>query len=421
MTAVLCEVAAQKTGSSVWMMLAAAVAVAGFVLAWQRQDELRLLPVLVLTLVFQLAWIAVDLHLGVSSLDSAVLYRRWGNALLHGHYPDAQYPPGAVLLFAFDALLGGGPTRTSHAFVMIPFQLVTVASVWALRTDFSRWLAALVALWPLDAFFWEFRFDLAPTALLAVGLLFAVKERWGLSGALLGLGAALKWTPGIAFALLAVWLLGSRRFRACAVYALAFVAVFALLHVPFLLWSPHETAYAYRYFSSQGITGESVWYLLLAPVGHATVNLHEFWLPADVPGWADPATEVVQALSLFVLAASVIRVRARLRPAVAIAAVAPVVFLLLNRVFSPQYLVLILACWAIAGALALRSRREQLVLGLGAIVATTANAFVYPYILYQHNLWRVSSLVLFATGLCLCGWLVALSIRPADTRAAERI
>ena len=64
---------------------------------------------------------------------------------------------------------------------MIPFQLVTVAAVWAFRTRTTPWLAALVALWPLNAFFWEFRFDPVPAAFLAVGLLLATRERWGLS------------------------------------------------------------------------------------------------------------------------------------------------------------------------------------------------------------------------------------------------
>ena len=209
----LAEYAAVKQSSAGWVLLGAAASFAAFFAAWRLQERLRLAPLLALTLAFQLAWIGLHLQLDVTSVDSSVLYRLWGNSLLHGHYPDAQYPPGAVLLFALDALLGGGPTRTSHAFLMIPFQLVTVAAVWALHTRWSRWLAALVALWPLDAFSWEFRFDLVPAALLALGLLFALRERWALSGALLGLGAAVKWTPALATAALVVWLVAGRRWR----------------------------------------------------------------------------------------------------------------------------------------------------------------------------------------------------------------
>jgi Glycosyltransferase family 87 len=415
----LCELAARESTSALPMLPAAAVALVGFVAAWREQDRLRLPMLLGLSLAFQVAWIVLHLGVGLSSFDSEVLYRRWGNEFLGGRYPEAQYPPGAVLLFAFEAWLGGGATRTSHAFVMIPFQLVTVAAVWALRTRTTPWLAALVALWPLNAFFWEFRFDPVPAAFLAVGLLLATRERWGLSGAALGLGAAVKWIPGVAFAILAVWLLASGRRREAGRHVLAFGAVFVLVHLPFLIWSPSEATYAYRYFGDQGLTGESVWYLLLAPLGLASVAEREFWLPADVPGWADPTVTVIQALVLVAVAAAAVRVRGRLPSAVAIAAMAPVLFLLTNRVFSPQYLVPILAAWVVAGALLLSSRREQLALGIAAMTATTANAFVYPYTLHGLGLWKAASALLFAVGLAISAWLVTRALRVPG--AAEPI
>jgi hypothetical protein len=414
--AVACELATQKAGTSAPMLLAAAIAFSALVLVWREQERLRLGPLIGVTLAFQIAWIVVDLRGGLESFDSQILYSSWGNEFLDGRYPEAQYPPGAVLLFALEAWLGGGATRTTNALVMIPFQLVTVVAVWAFRTRTTAWLAAVVALWPMNAFFWEFRFDLVPTALLALGLLLAARGRWGLSGAALGLGAAVKWIPGVSFAFLAVWLLASRRPRELGAHAAAFFAVFGGLHVPFLLWNFDHTTYAYRYFSGQGITGESVWYLLLSPLGLATVNEHEFWLPADVPAWSDPIVVVVQALLLLGLAAAAVHARGRLHAALAIAAMAPVVFLLTNRIFSPQYLVPILAAWAIAGAVLPASPRSQLALGIAAMAATTANAFVYPYTLLQLSLWKAASAVLFAIGLATTAWIVRRSLAaPAET------
>jgi uncharacterized membrane protein len=412
----LAEYAAVKHGSAIWALVAAAASFVAFFVAWRAQERLRLVPILALSLAFQLAWIALHLHLGVSSIDSAVLYRRWGNSLIHGQYPDAQYPPAAVLLFAFDALLGGGPTRASHAFVMIPFELVTVAAVWALRTRRSAWLAALVALWPLNAFSWEFRFDLLPTAFLALGLLFALRERWALSGALLGLGAAAKWTPALAVVLLAVWLVGGGRWRAARAHVLGFGLVFAGLHLPFLAWSPHHTLYSYRYFNGQGVTGESIWYLVLAPLGRASVPLHAFYLPAAVPGWAKALTVAAQVVVLLALGFAAWRVRTSLRAGVAVAAMAPVLFLLLNRVFSPQYLVLMLVAWAVAGACLLDSRIDQLALGVAAMAATTANALVYPHTLFQANLWRAASAAMFLVSLATTAWIVARALQLAGAR-----
>jgi hypothetical protein len=231
-----------------------------------------------------------------------------------------------------------------------------------------------------------------------------------------------KWIPGVAFAILAVWLLASGRRREAGRHMLAFAALFVVLHLPFLLWSPSEATYAYRYFSGQGLTGESVWYLLLAPLGLASVPEREFWLPADVSGWADPTVTVIQALVLVLVAVAAVRVRGRLSAAVAIAAVAPVLFLLTNRVFSPQYLVPILAAWAVAGALLLTSRKEQLALGIAAMAATTANAFVYPYTLHELGLWKFVSALLFAIGLAMSVWSFEQLRIPAQPRlTTERV
>jgi hypothetical protein len=417
---VLTEVVRVKQGSSAWVLVAAATAAAAFFSAWRRQDRLRLVPLLALSAGLQIAWTSVDLWLGVDSVDSSVLYRLWGNSFLHGHYPDAQYPPGAVLLFAFDALVGGGPTRTAHAFVMVPFELLTIVAVWSLRTRRSAWLAAVVALWPLDLFLWEFRFDLFPTALLALGLVAALRERWTAAGLLLGIGAAAKWTPALAALVLAVWLIAGRRREPLLSHVLAFVGAFVLLQLPFLLWSPHHALFSYRYFNGQNVTGESIWYLVLAPLGQATVPLHAFWLGAHVPHWAKAVTELVQIAAVAALCFAAYRVRQSIQAAVALAAVAPAAFLLLNRVFSPQYFVLIVVAWAIAGALVLQTRPEQLVLGAAIAFATTANALVYPYTLFQHNLWRLVSAAMFAVALAASAWIVVRAVDAAAAAARRR-
>ena len=89
---------------------------------------------------------------------------------------------------------------------MIPFKALAVAAIWSLRTRPAPWLAALVALWPANAYYWEFKFDLVPAALLAAGLALAWQERWTLAGIALGLGTAAKWTPALAFVALGAWL-----------------------------------------------------------------------------------------------------------------------------------------------------------------------------------------------------------------------
>jgi hypothetical protein len=398
----------------VWPVLQAAAAGLALLFAWRRQEALRLVPLLALVLAFHVGWVAVHLALGVpSDWDSRVIYPPQGNALLDGEYPRSEYPPGAVLLFALEVLLGDGEARVSNAFLMVPFHLATVGAIWALRTRWSAWFAAAVGLWPLNAFFWEFRFDVVPTALLVVGLVLALRESWVLAGVAFGLGTAVKWTPSLAAAALALWLVTHGAARVGARHVVAFAATVLAVHVPFLLWAREAVLHAYTEQGGRGITGESLPYIPLHVLGLARVE-GEFFDPAEVPSWANAAAAVAQALLLLVALALVVRCARSLRVAVAFAALMPVVFLLANRIFSPQFLVPLLASWAVAGALLARSRVDQLLLGSVALAATLANALVYPT---QSQQWFKFSAVLFLFAIAASAWIV---VRGANDRVLTR-
>jgi hypothetical protein len=87
---------------------------------------------------------------------------------------------------------------------------------------------------------------------------------------------------------------------------------------------------------------------------------------------------------------------------------APVVFLLTNKIFSPQFLIPLLAAWAVAIALLARTRREQAALAGLALVATFANAFVGQFVLWSHDrTWLACSIVLFVSAIALTVWTLA--------------
>lgn len=397
----------------VWILIEAVVALGSLLYAWRAQDRLRLPQLLALGLTFHIGWLLVHWHLGVPEDGDPKLYRLQGDSLLDGHYPRSEYPPGAVLLFAAEELLWPSDPGSAHKLLMVPLQLTTIWAIWGLRTSYSAWLAALVALWPMNTFFWEFRFDLAPTALLAVGLLLAYRERWAWSGFAFGLGTVVKWTPALSFAALGAWCLAGGQKRPAARLAGGFLGVVLLIYLPFLVWSPTELWAAYSKQGGRFITGESLWYLPLRLFGFVG-EVPEFAFAAGAPHWADVLSVVIQAL----LVLGVIGVAALSRSrstAVAVAAIAPALFLATNRIFSAQFLVVMLAAWAISAALLARSRQEQLVLGLALMAATLANVFVYPYELWNRDLtWEWCSAVLFLTALTLCAWacLRALRLHP---------
>lgn len=384
-------------------VLEAGVAGVALMIAWRRQTELRLIPILSVSLVFHLLLILVHLHVGSGGdYEPQTIYAPQGEALLAGDYPESEYPTGAVLLFAFEALVGGDDVGVSHAFLMVPFQLAIVLGIWSLRTRWSAWFAAFVGLWPLNEHFWEFRFDLAPTALLLLGLVLALRERWIPSGLLLGVGTAVKWTPALSVLTLALWLLWRGRPGRAAALVGAAVLAFLALTLPFLAWSPDEVVAAYTTQGGRDVTGESVFYPLLRLFGIARVESF-YDAPLMVPGWVDGAMIAVQAIAVLGTVMCAVTVP-RLREATVLAAATPVVFLLTNRIFSPQFLVLLTVAWAFAGALVSSNRYDQLLIGGLAMVATLANILVYPTSLYH---WLYASTVLFIAAFAATAWMLA--------------
>jgi hypothetical protein len=396
----------------IWPITQAAVAAVAFALAWRNQHRLRLGPIVALGLGFHLAWITIHLGLGVQSdSDSVLAYPRAGDALLSGHYPSSEYPPGAVLLFALDSLLSGGgdADRVSHAFVMVPFQVATVVGVWLLKTRWSPWFAAVIALWPLNAFFWEFKFDAAPTAALVLGLTLGLRRRWAWAGVAFGLGAALKWSPALAAIVLAVWLLGRRESRAAAVHVLAAAGTFLLLNLPFLIGWPGKVLDAYRLQGVREITGESLYYVplrLIHVVGPATRLSH----PIGAPDWANTAAIAVQVTVLLAIVVAAFLLRDDIRSGLSLAAIAPVAFLLTNRVFSPQFLVMLLAAWVVAAALLARSAVDQLGFGILLFAITLLNVLVYPT---HVDHWAAYSALLFLLSFVATGWVLMRSFESA--------
>jgi Glycosyltransferase family 87 len=402
----------REWSSNGWLLLQVTAIACALGYAWREQDRLRLPTVLAVAALFQVGYIALHLGLDVAGdLDSRVVFRWQGNAILDGYYPRSEYPPGAVLLFALEALVGGGTTRVSNALLMVPFGLALVAAVWLLRTPFSAWLAAFAALWPMNAFFWEFKYDLVPAALLALGLLLAYRRSWGWSGIILGLGALVKWTPALAAVALVAWLLTRREVANAVRHAAGVAAAILVPLVPLLLWDADAVLAFWDRQSGRPITAESVWYLPLHALGLAEVHGH-ISFGAGAPDWARPVAVVAQAALVF--AAVVFAARAgSIGGAVTAAACTPALFLLSNRIFSPQFAVVLVAAWTVAASLVVRSRREQLGVGALMAVATTANAFVYPYALPHYEwTWQLASATLFACGLALTLWLLVRTRQP---------
>jgi hypothetical protein len=185
---VVFEALVVQTGHGYWLALAAVCSASALVYAWRRQDELRFAPVVAIAVAYHLAVVVAHIAAGVTADDDVKAYLVYGSELTDGRFPQTEYPAGGVFLFGLEALLDNGSVLTPNRLLMVPFQLLCVIGVWGFHTRFSRWLAAVLAIWPTSVYYWEYRFDLMPAGLLVLGLLLAYRRHWGWSGAALGVG-----------------------------------------------------------------------------------------------------------------------------------------------------------------------------------------------------------------------------------------
>ena len=375
-------------------VLAAAIALA---LAHRERDRLTTTTVVTLAAALPAAIALAHLARGFGGdIDVESVYLSQGRDLLHGTYPHSEYPPGAVSLFAFEAWLA--TPRVVNPFVMALCQAAAVWAICSIRTKPACWLAACVALWPTNAFFWEFKFDALPAALLAVGLALAWRDRWAAAGATLGVGAAVKWTPGLALVILVLWLLVQSRPREAARLATGFAVAAAAVVVPYLVWSPTAVWASVTRQAPRGITPESFWYPPLHLFGLAS-QPGAIYAKASVSDWANTLAVCVQVTALIGLVALVVLRRPPLSGAIAIAATAPALFLLLNKVFSAQFVLVLLVAGCLGAALVGR----HVAIAILLLSAATSNVLVYP-------IGRASgpaSAVLFTTSLAAFGVVLA--------------
>ena len=405
--AIVATEAAYRTWiSDAWLLLEALVAAAALFHAWREQDRLRLAPVLAVIGGLQLALFGVHLALDVvGDKDSSVVYRWQGNGLDRGDYPRSEYPLGAVLLFGLEAWLGGGTTRNANALLMVAAGgadvgggLADAHAVCALACRADRLLAA-------NAFYWQYKFDLAPAALLAVGLVLALRGRWGLSGVALAVGTLVKWTPALAAVALVAWLLTTRRVREAATHAAAFAGTILLVYVPFLLWSRVRGARRVR-APERALDHARV--RLVPPASsvrpRARADAHLVLCRRPELGERRGRARC-RSLSCS-RSSSPRRVRARSAPRSLSPRSRPSRSCSRTGSSARSSCSSLFAAWALAAALVVRTRREQLWVGVAMATAALANEFVYPFALPRYDYtWVACSFILFATGLGLTGWL----------------
>jgi uncharacterized membrane protein len=213
------------------------------------------------------------------------------------------------------------------------------------------WDAALFAVSPVLVFEGLINWDLLAVACVAGALWAHARDRPVWTGVAIGLGTALKLYPLFLFgALLVIW--GrERRWRDLAVTAGSGVATWLVVNAPAYLSGRHEWAVFWTFNAHRRADLGSVW-LIAQQMAGFTASAHTI----NVVSWA--------AFGLWCAAVAAIGLLAPVTPRLAQLGFLVVVgFLLVNKVYSPQY-----ALWLLPLAVMARPRlRDQLIWQAGEV------------------------------------------------------
>jgi hypothetical protein len=170
---------------------------------------------------------------------------------------------------------------------------------------------------------------------------------------------------------------------------------------PFYIWNSAAFWYPYQYQGSRHLIGESFWFLVQNWFLDPTHSI------PDKP-WAEPTTILLSNnklviaqlfLTLLVFGLSIWRLWRATKPSEAArwagaSLIGVAVFTLANRVFSPQYMVLL--AWVWAAALVLRPLHwKVLVVGLAALMLASAANFLTFLLGAYPDGWVNASTVMF--------------------------
>ena len=350
---------------------------------------------------------------GLCYSDVAFLYRERG--LADGlAYRDAplEYPvlAGALMqvsaVFA-RALTGDGDSLLTQSvrFYDVTALLMGVAAIVAVvataRTVPRRpWDAMLVAASPVLLLTATINWDLLAVALTSAAILAWTRKHPLLAGLLVGLGSAAKLYPVLLLGpMLLVAIRDPDRPRALSQYAVtagAAVVTWVAVNVPVFLWAPDGWREFFAFNAERGAEFGSPWYVL------------ELLFPGQVPADLNPVLIVVGAalLALIVLLA----LAAPRPPRMAqLAFLAVAAFLLVNKVWSPQY-----ALWLLPLAALARPRWRDLLIWQAGEVLYFVAVWWHLATLYDADDPLIGSrgyAVATVIRIACLGWLAALVVR----------
>lgn len=267
---------------------------------------------------------------------------------MFGSGPRFEYPVLTSFIAGFTALLvpgtGAGAARALDYFDVNATLLAAAwvgAVVLTARMNRRRpWDAAMVAVAPGIILAGYINWDLWAVLALAAALLLFARRHVVAAGLLVGIGASLKIYPALLLLVLLLLAVRSGRYRAFVTTAVAAAAAWLALNLPAAVSNFGAWAYFYQYSAQRAAGYSSPWYAWNEVAGRMQWTA----LSAGTVGALAVALFLLAFLALAVLALAAPR-RPRVGQLLFLLVAA---FVLVNKVYSPQYVLWLIPLFVIA-------------------------------------------------------------------------
>jgi uncharacterized membrane protein len=254
-----------------------------------------------------------------------------------------EYPPVTMYTMRLASWVGDGAKTGFYRWNVLILLLCALGTAWSLFGAVGSralYFAAAPTLLVLGIVNW----DLIAVFLATAGLYAFVRKRNLLAGILFGLGAAAKLYPALLLLPTAADLIGKRRFKETARLAGGAVGVWLITNLPFMVAAFQRWSEFYRFNSERGADFDSLWYIVCRDIPpHASTT----------PGSACLSVHAINLASaaLFVgLVGLIWWVKAMIHPRFerwTLVFPIVVVFLIVDKVYSPQYSLWLLPLFAL--------------------------------------------------------------------------
>jgi Glycosyltransferase family 87 len=278
------------------------------------------------------------------------VYERYGDAVVQGKVPyrdfKPEYPPLSLPTFVLPSLVAGRHHKAEYGVwfdremaVCAVLVLLGVALITTRPTALGLVAVAPVLLGPVVLS----RFDYWPTALAVLALAAYLRKRLTTAAVLLGAAIGAKLWPAAIAPVLFLHLWRTRGPRVAALFAGGVVAVTAAIFLPFAIIAPEGIRYSLHRQFGRPIQIESLGGAVLIWIHrffHTTINVKSSFGSQNIDGFGYHAMTI--ATTVLMLVALVI-VWWTARGVVAGCAAAVAAFLAFGKVFSPQFMIWLVA------------------------------------------------------------------------------